>query len=247
MPKLRLAGVIRESIVDGPGIRMTVFTQGCPHKCKGCHNEQTWDFSGGYDSSTERILEEAKKDPILRGLTFSGGEPLLQTDFLIELFSLAKSHDIHTCIDTSGIVFNSESTEKLDRLLALTDLVMLDIKHIDPARHKELTGYDNENILAFARYLDRKNVPLWIRHIVVEGYTDSADELIRLGEFIGTLKSLKALDVLPYHTMGVGKYKELGIPYKLEGVPALPLSEAVTAKQHILNGIKKVRNARNNT
>lgn len=181
------------------------------------------------------------------GITVTGGEPLLQMDFLIELFSLAKAHDIHTCIDTSGVVFCDKNTEKLDKLLAVTDLVMLDIKHIDPARHKELTGYDNENILAFARYLDRKNVPLWIRHIVVEGYTDSADELIRLGEFIGTLKSLKALDVLPYHTMGVGKHKELGIPYKLEGVPALPLSSAVAAKQHILNGIKKVRNARNNT
>ncbi len=236
--------------VDGPGIRLVVFLQGCPMRCLYCHNPDTWDINGGNDMSADEIIAQYLKNRSFYsggGITVTGGEPLLQMDFLIELFSLAKAHDIHTCIDTSGVVFCDKSTEKLDKLLAVTDLVMLDIKHIDPARHKELTGYDNENILAFARYLDRKNVPLWIRHIVVEGYTDSADELIRLGEFIGTLKSLKALDVLPYHTMGVGKYKELGIPYKLEGVPALPLSEAVTAKQHILNGIKKVRNARNNT
>ena len=125
--------------------------------------------------------------------------------------------------------------------MSYTDLVMLDIKHIKSENHKELTGMDNRNILAFAKYLEEKNIPLWVRHIIVEGYTDKREDLIELGEFIGTLKNLHALDVLPYHTMGVNKYKELGIPYKLEGLQALPLCDAVKAKEYIIEGIKKVR------
>ena len=169
----------------------------------------------------------------------------MQTEFVTELFTLAKLHGIHTCIDTSGVTYSPENKEymaKLDKLLDVTDLVMLDIKHIDNDAHKELTGKGNTNILAFARHLSDRNIPLWIRHIIIEGITDDPDEQLRLGEFIGTLRDLKALDVLPYHTMGVGKYKELGIDYPLENLPALPMSEAVKAKKRIIEGIKKVRN-----
>ncbi len=232
--------------VDGPGVRYVLFMQGCPLRCIYCHNPDTWQIGGGTPVTVDEIIDEFNKNrPFYKngGITVTGGEPLLQTDFLIELFKRAKSENIHTCIDTSGIVYNPENEDylkKLDTLLDYTDLVMLDIKHIDAIKHKEMTGADNKNILEFAKYLEGKNVPLWVRHIIIEGYTDKPEELIRLGGFIGGLKNLKALDVLPYHTMGVGKYKELGLAYPLEGMEALPVSKAVEAKNHILQGIKNV-------
>lgn len=231
--------------VDGPGIRYVVFTQGCPMRCMYCHNPDTWDINGGREVTVEEILSEfnANRDFYAKGgITVTGGEPLLQMDFLTELFKQAKSQGIHTCIDTSGITFNPQNTEKMDTLMSYTDLVMLDIKHIDNEEHIKLTGKSNTNILQFAKYLEEHKIPLWVRHIIVEGITDKPEYLTRLGRFIGSLKNLSALDVLPYHTMGVNKYKELGIPYKLEGVPALPLSEAVKAKQYILQGIREVKN-----
>ena len=231
--------------VDGPGIRYVVFTQGCPMRCIYCHNPDTWDINGGREVTVEEILSDfnANRDFYAKGgITVTGGEPLLQMDFLTELFKQAKSQGIHTCIDTSGITFNPQNTEKMDKLMSYTDLVMLDIKHIDNEEHIKLTGKSNTNILQFAKYLEEHKIPLWVRHIIVEGITDKPEYLTRLGRFIGSLKNLSALDVLPYHTMGVNKYKELDIPYKLEGVPALPLSEAVKAKQYILQGIREVKN-----
>lgn len=230
--------------VDGPGIRYVLFMQGCPMRCLYCHNPDTWEVNAGTLITTDEILNEYRKNSSFYtngGITVTGGEPLLQIDFVTELFQKAKAEGIHTCIDTSGITFNPNKTEKFDELVKYTDLVMLDIKHIDPKKHNALTGHGNENILAFAKYLEEKKTPLWIRHIIVEGITDSPEDLVRLGEFIGTLGNLKALDVLPYHTMGVGKYEEMGIPYPLKELKALPLSEAVKAKEYILSGIKKVR------
>ena len=233
--------------VDGPGLRLVVFMQGCPLRCLYCHNPDTWKTSGGREMSADEVLAEYKKNAVFYkngGLTVTGGEPLLQIDFLLELFERAKKEGIHTCIDTSGVTFQKEDSEhmqKLDRLMSLTDLIMLDIKHIDSDKHKALTGRTNENILDFARYLDSKNISMWIRHVVVEGYTDSEGDLTRLGEFIGTLKNAKALDVLPYHTMGVTKYAELGIKYRLEGMLSLSKSDAARAKQKILLGIKNSR------
>lgn len=168
----------------------------------------------------------------------------MQVDFLIDLFTLAKEKNIHTCIDSSGIAFNPSNTawiEKLDHLMTLTDLVMLDIKHIDPEKHKELTSQPNQHILEFAAYLNEKNVDMWIRHVVVPGITDDDKYLFDLGYFIGQFDNLKALDVLPYHTMGEAKYKKLGIPYKLAGVPAMDKDKVVEKKQVILEGIKKRR------
>lgn len=233
--------------VDGPGIRYVVFMQGCPMRCLYCHNPDTWEIGAGTPTTAEEILKEFDKNRAFYkkgGITVTGGEPLLQVDFLIDLFKKAKAEDIHTCIDTSGVTYNpdnSKYTQKLDELMKYTDLVMLDIKHIDPEKHKAFTTRENGNILKFAKYLESKKVPLWIRHVVVEGYTDDPEDLKNLGRFIGTLKDLRALDVLPYHTMGVNKYKELGIPYKLEGLKALPQSEAIKAKQLILEGIEEVR------
>ena len=233
--------------VDGPGIRFVVFMQGCPLRCLYCHNPDTWNLNAGKEISADEILSEYLKNlPFYKngGITVTGGEPLLQIDFITELFVKAKKHNIHTCIDTSGITFSKENQDylkKLDFLLGYTDLVMLDIKHIDPTVHQKLTGADNKNILAFAKYLEEKAIPMWVRHIVIEGYTDNADYLFSLGQFIGKLKNLKALDVLPYHTLGVHKYKELGIPYPLDGIPPLTIEKAKEAKTFILDGIKSVR------
>ena len=233
--------------VDGPGIRYVLFMQGCPMRCLYCHNPDTWDLKGGREVDPETVIAEYNKNKMFYrggGITVTGGEPLLQMDFLTELFKLAKAEGIHTCIDTSGIIYNASSVqcrEKLDELMRYTDLVMLDVKHIDTDRHKELTSHGNERVLDFARYLAEKHIPLWVRHVVVEGYTDDPEDLRALGRFIGGLENLRALDVLPYHAMGEGKYHELGIEYPLSGMPALTKEKASEAKAYILEGIKEAR------
>ena len=233
--------------VDGPGIRYVLFMQGCPMRCLYCHNPDTWEIGKGIEMSADEVLANYKKNSVFYkngGLTVTGGEPLLQIDFLLELFTKAKAQGIHTCIDTSGITYSPNNTsynEKLINLLSKTDLVMLDIKHIDREKHIELTGKDNTNILEFAKLLDSIGKPVWIRHVVVEGYTLDEGYLYALGQFIGKLKNIKALDVLPYHSMGVSKYRELGIEYKLDGMKALDKSVAVEARKIIIDGIKSVR------
>ena len=210
-------------------------------RCLYCHNPDTWKMTGGTQVTADELLAEYDHNKAFYrngGLTVSGGEPLVQIDFLLDLFEKAKKKGIHTCIDTSGITYDEENQaymSKLDRLMALCDLIMLDIKQIDNEGHKTLTGKSNENVLAFAQYVGRSGVPLWVRHVIVKGYTDDADGHKRLGEFLATLPTLKAIDVLPYHTMGVEKYRELGISDPLEGMEALPLSEAASAKKEILS------------
>ncbi|MBQ8326312.1 MAG: pyruvate formate lyase-activating protein [Lachnospiraceae bacterium] len=234
--------------VDGPGVRFVIFVQGCPMRCAYCHNPDTWPMTGGKLMEVSELIAEYKRNESFYhggGITVTGGEPLMQVDFLIELFTEAKKEGIHTCIDTSGIAFNKENKafiEKLDVLMPLTDLVMLDIKHIDPQKHLELTEQKNEGILDFAQYLSDKDVPVWIRHVVVPGLTDDDEYLHKLGYFIGGLKNVKALDVLPYHTMGEAKYKNLGLEYKLAGVPAMDKNKVVEKKQVILQGIRERRN-----
>lgn len=233
--------------VDGPGVRFVVFVQGCPMRCAYCHNPDTWEMNAGTLMEPSEIIEQYERNVSFYkggGITVTGGEPLMQVDFLIDLFTLAKQKDIHTCIDSSGIAFNPDNAaflEKLDKLMTLTDLVMLDIKHIDPEKHKELTAQPNTNILKFAAYLDEKHVDMWIRHVVVPGITDDDKYLFDLGYFIGQFSNLKALDALPYHTMGKPKYEKLGMKYKLEGVPAMDKNKLLEKKQVILDGIKKRR------
>lgn len=233
--------------VDGPGVRFVVFLQGCPMRCAYCHNPDTWDLNGGTLMEPQYIIEQYERNISFYnngGLTVTGGEPLMQIDFLIELFTLAYEKDIHTCIDTSGIVYNPENTvlmEKLDRLMELTNLVMLDIKHIDPEKHMELTAQPNKHILEFVDYLNQKHINMWVRHVVVPGITDDDKYLYDLGYFIGQFKNLKALDVLPYHTMGENKYEKLGISYKLKGVPAMDKTKVIEKKKVILEGIRQRR------
>lgn len=233
--------------VDGPGVRFVVFCQGCPMRCKYCHNPDTWEVGKGMRVSPYELIRQYERNKAFYsrgGITVTGGEPLLQIDFLLELFSLAKAKGIHTCIDTSGATYRpgeSAYNRKLGDLMAITDLVMLDIKHIDPTAHEVLTGLKNDGILAFARFLEERGVPLWVRHVVVPGITDDPDQLERLGRFIAGLSNLRAIDVLPYHTMGESKYCEMGIPYPLSGVPALDKEQARAAKQIILRGIREAR------
>ena len=178
------------------------------------------------------------------GVTVTGGEPMMQMDFLIELFTKLHADGVHTCIDTSGIMFRPKSDafmEKMEALAAVTDLVMLDIKHIDNEKHKALTGHSNERILAFARYLDDKGIPIWIRHVIVPGITLYQEYLEKLGEFMATLNHVQALDVLPYHTMGKVKYENLHIDYPLKDTREATKEEAVAAKKIILNAYKHAK------
>lgn len=233
--------------VDGPGVRYVVFLQGCPMRCAYCHNPDTWDTNGGTIMEAADIIEQYERNVGFYkdgGITVTGGEPLLQVDFLLELFTLAKQKGIHTCIDTSGIVYKSENKDligKLDKLMELTDLVMLDIKHIDSQKHRELTAQPNEGILAFAEYLSDRGIDIWIRHVVVPTITDDDTYLYQLGYFIGGLKTLRALDVLPYHTMGEVKYQKLGMEYKLKGIPAMDKEKVIDKKEVILKGIRQRR------
>ena len=235
--------------VDGPGVRFVIFLQGCPMRCKYCHNPDTWKMKSGSLRSAQSLIQEFQRNAAFYskgGITVTGGEALMQIDFLLELFALAKENGIHTCLDTSGVTYRpgeSDYNRKLDELMAMTDLVLLDIKHIDPEAHKDLTGHGTTNILAFARYLDKKQIPVWIRHVVVPGITDDPGLLTRLGEFLGTLSNIKALDVLPYHIMGVTKYESLDIPYPLKGVEPATQKQAKDAKQIILTAYWKVKKA----
>ncbi len=236
--------------VDGPGIRLVVFCQGCPMRCRYCHNPDTWEIGKGMRMSPREILALYERNKAFYqrgGITVTGGEPLLQMDFLLELFTMAKAEGIHTCIDTSGATYRegeSEYNDKLDRLLERTDLVMLDIKHMDAAAHRALTGKDNAGILSFARHVSDRGVPLWIRHVVVPGVTDDAEQLAALGRWMAELKSVKALDVLPYHTMGVAKYRELNIPYPLEGIEPASKAQAAEAKRRIMESFTAARRAK---
>ena len=227
--------------VDGPGVRFVVFFQGCPLRCKYCHNPDTWEFGKGTERTAEELMKEYDSyREFLKsgGITATGGEPLAQPEFLAELFALAKKKGVHTCLDTSAGVYDPKHHEAIDKALKYTDLVMLDIKHIDSAEHKKLTGFGNENILAFAEHIRDMGIPVWIRHVVVPNITDKREELFALGEYLSTLKNLKALDVLPYHDMAKAKYEQLGLEYPLGDTPPLSKEEAIKAREVIMSGIK---------
>ena len=228
--------------VDGPGIRYVIFMQGCPMRCLYCHNPDTWAVGRGTPMTAGELIGEVEKvREFLKngGITVSGGEPMLQQEFVTELFTQAKAHGFHTALDTSGILFDPKAPEKVAPLLDVTDLVLLDIKHIDPVEHKKLTGHDNHRILAFAKYLRDRKIPVWIRHVVVPGITDDPEELRQLGHFLAELTNMKALDVLPYHTMGKVKYERLGMEYPLGDTPPLSKEEAIRARGYIIEGIKE--------
>lgn len=228
--------------VDGPGVRFVIFFQGCPMRCKFCHNPDTWNPSGGIAYTADALLELYERNQAFYrggGITATGGEPLMQLDFLTELFSKAREKGIHTCLDTSGILYSETRREAFEALFAVTDLVLLDIKHSDADGHRELTAREQAPVLAFAGALDRAGIPVIIRHVLVPGITDSEKEWLELGYLMGNYSNLKGLELLPYHTMGISKYRELGLAYPLEGVPEMDKEKARAAREFILRGIKK--------
>lgn len=228
--------------VDGPGIRFVVFLQGCPLRCKYCHNPDTWG-QGGTEYSVEQVVERALRYKNYfgdkGGVTVTGGEPLVQIDFVIELFTLLKEKGIHTCVDTSGITFNPDleaSVKKHEKLLEVADLFLLDIKHIDDAACKELTGHSNAHTLAFAKFLDEHKKPTWIRQVLVPGITDADETLAKTRAFIDGLSCVERVEVLPYHTMGEVKYEKLGLEYPLKGVVAPTKERVLNAKRILCEG-----------
>lgn len=230
---------------DGPGVRFIVFMQGCHMRCRYCHNPDTWKMDGGDEVTADEILKRALrfkpywgKDG---GITISGGEPLLQIDFVIELFKKAKELGINTCIDTAGNPFTKEEPffSKFEELMKYTDLLLLDLKEINPARHKDLTGFDNSNIIEMAKYLSEINKPVWIRHVLVPEHSDFDEDLDALGDFIGTLSNVDRVEILPYHTLGKFKWENLGIPYSLESISPPSAERIENAKQRIHAGIRK--------
>lgn len=232
--------------VDGPGVRYVVFFQGCTMRCQYCHNPDTWNQADGREMDADEVLEGFFRNQAFYksgGITATGGEPLMQIDFLTELFSKAREKGVHTCLDTSGILFSKEKEEireKFDRLMEVTSLVMLDIKHMDHQAHKVLTGHDPDAVFAFARYLEEKNMPLWIRHVVVPGITYEEHQLKALGRYIKTLSNMEHLEVLPYHAMGKVKYDNLGISYVLKDTPQLTKEEGKRAENLILDAMKEM-------
>ena len=232
--------------VDGPGVRFIIFVSGCPMRCQFCHNPDTWKMQDGELKTTDELLKTALryksywKDK--GGITVSGGEPLMQMDFLIDLFKKAKEQGVHTNIDTSGAVFTKEEPffGKLQELLKYTDMLMLDIKHIDDEQHKILTGQSNKNILEFARYLSDIKKPIWIRPVLVPERSDKDEYLERLHDFIETLDNVERVEVLPYHTLGAYKWKELGYDYKLEGIDP-PTQERIENANRILETAKYLK------
>ena len=221
--------------VDGPGIRFVVFMQGCNLKCKYCHNRDTWDTNSGTTISVSELVKEVLKyktyiDNSNGGVTVSGGEPLLQTEFVTEFFKELKKLNIHTALDTAGSL---PISDKIKELLKYTDLVLLDIKHINNEKAINLTGISNKNNLEFAKYLSNINIPVWIRQVLIPGYTDDKFDLIKLKEFLNTLKNVEKVEILPYHDLGKFKWEKLGDKYELENVKS-PTNEDIQKAKNLL-------------
>jgi pyruvate formate lyase activating enzyme len=230
-------------LVDGPGVRCVIFLQGCHMRCRYCHNPETWDTACGQEYTPQEIFQKVYryrsywKDN--GGITISGGEPLLQIGFVTEVFRLAKEKGVHTTLDTSGNPFRQEEKFLADfeKLMEVTDLVMLDMKEMDSDRHRELTGHRNENILAMAQWLNDHGKPMWIRHVLVPGLTDTEESLESLRQALKQWRNVEKVEILPYHTLGVFKWEKLGLSYPLDGVE--PPTEQEVARAERLLGIEK--------
>ena len=239
--KVKIHSIESFGAADGPGVRFVVFLQGCNMRCKYCHNPDTWNINAeiGEEMTAEQLISKAiKYKPYWKengGITVSGGEPLLHMDFLIDFFKLAKENKINTVIDTSGNIFTNTEPfiSKFNELMKYTDLLLLDIKEINPMRHKIITGHDNQNILNMAKYLSEIEKPVWIRHVLVPQYSDFDEDLIQLSDFIQGLNNVKKVEVLPYHNLGIFKWNALGIPYELNAINP-PSPERISNAETIL-------------
>lgn len=244
MTKARIHSIETMGLVDGPGVRVVVFMQGCKLRCAYCHNPDTWGLKGGQEITTEELLNKIKRYKAYfknsgGGVTLSGGDPLLQPEFVSEFFKSCKEEGIHTALDTAGYGFG-----EYDEILKYTDLVLLDIKHIDETEHKKLTGKGRNGFLEFLAAVKRNRNKLWIRHVVVPGITDSDEHIKRVAEYINTIPNVEKVELLPYHTYGEDKYKDLNLSYRLEGTPPLSGNRLEELKD-IMNSILKL-SKRNN-
>ena len=236
--------------VDGPGIRFVIFLKGCRMRCLFCHNPDTWNMKGCHEMTADELLDKAEKYRTYwhdkGGITVSGGEALVQIDFLLELFRKAKARGINTCLDTSAQPFTREGEwfKKFEELMLYTDTILLDIKHIKDEEHRKLTKFSNKNILDCARYLSEINKPVWIRHVLIPGITDHDEDLRLLGDFLKTLHNIERIEILPYHTLGVFKYEQLGIDYPLHGVQP-PTAERIVNANKILSDVPLISEKRN--
>lgn len=245
----RIQSVETMGTVDGPGIRFVVFVQGCPMRCLYCHNPDTWATGEGAGSeiTVERLVDEFESNRQFYrngGVTVSGGEPLLQADFVADLFAELHARPrgrVHTCLDTCGYAFDPAHPERTARLLDECDLVLLDIKHADPEGHRALTGRDPARILAFGDELAHRGTPVVIRHVIVPGYTDTPEECEALGRLIAPWRNVAGLEMLPYHTLGVVKYEQMGLDYPLAGVPEMDKARIPELRAAVLRGIRAGR------
>ncbi|MGF1865350.1 pyruvate formate lyase 1-activating protein [Enterovibrio norvegicus] len=222
--------------VDGPGIRSIVFLQGCLMRCKYCHNRDTWDLDDGREVTVEELMKDVLAyrhfiNASGGGVTASGGEAMLQPEFVRDFFSAAKAEGIHTCLDTNGYI--RKHTDVIDEVLDVTDLVMLDLKQINDEIHQNLVGVPNKRVLDFARYLHQRGQKTWIRYVVVPGYTDDEDSVHRLGEFIKDMENIEKVEMLPYHQLGAHKWEAMGYEYELKDVSP-PKKETMENLKNIL-------------
>ena len=237
MTMAKIHSIETMGLVDGPGIRFVVFMQGCKLRCKYCHNPDTWNASKGEEISSVELLNKVKKYKIYfknsgGGVTLSGGDPLLQPEFLKEFFKMCKEEDINTCLDTAGFGFGD-----YDDILKYTDLVLLDIKHINESTHKDLTGQTRESFLEFLDAVKRNSIRLWIRHVIVEGYTDSEEHIKKFTQYVNTIPNVEKIELLGYHTHGEHKYEKLGIKYPLKGVKAFDSDKLENLKNIVKNNL----------
>ena len=240
IPQGRVHTLETFGLVDGPGVRFVIFLKGCRMRCQYCHNPDTWSGEGQEWTAQELFAHVRRYKTYWKnngGITVSGGEPLLQIKFVTELFRLAKQEGIHTALDTAGEPFSMEpdALKEFDRLMGVTDLFLLDLKMMDEAGHRRMTGVGNANIHEMAKYLSDHGKAMWIRHVLVPGLTDDEEDLRKMRSFIQRLRTVERIEVLPYHTLGIMKWRDLGIPYPLEGVP-VPSQEEIRYAEALLQG-----------
>lgn len=221
MTKGKINSIETMGLVDGPGIRMVVFFQGCNLRCAYCHNPDTWNINGGTEIEAKELLKKILRYKLYfeksgGGVTFSGGEVLLQPEFLTEILKLCKENGIHTAIDTAGYGYG-----QYDEILKYTDLILLDIKHVNDQGYRELTGQGEVGLNVFVAAAQKAGTRLWIRHVIVPGITDSTEHIKKLAEMIKKIENVDRVELLPYHTLGINKYKKLGIRYRLDGIEAM--------------------------
>lgn len=229
----RIHSIETMGTVDGPGIRYVIFMQGCPMRCIFCHNRDAWDPRGGKEISVEDLVKDIKKYVDFMkfsggGVTATGGEPVLQAEFVYELFTRVKEMGLNTVMDTSGFV----EASKISNLLEVTDLVLLSIKHVNEAMHEKITGVGNQKVFKFIDYLQRMEKRLWIRHVIIPGYTNDQESLRNLAEMLKGYHNIELIDILPYHNMGAYKWESMGLEYPLKDVP-LPEKEDIEMAKNI--------------